>query len=88
MELLIQRMDTLFEEIKHGDADHQKWLKQAITDHFSGIKPQPACGKGTKEALQTKINELEAQLVLTKRKFMITRQDINYFLAHTLSFFL
>ena len=27
---------SLFEAIKHGDQDHQDWLRQAIDDHFAG----------------------------------------------------
>lgn len=27
---------TLFDNIKHGDAAHQTWLKEAIDDHFAG----------------------------------------------------
>jgi len=27
--------DSLFEKIKHGDDDHQAWLKNAIEDHFA-----------------------------------------------------
>lgn len=32
--------DTLFDAIKHGDAAHQAWLKEAIDSHLSG-KPVP-----------------------------------------------
>lgn len=30
------RQATLFDAIKHGDANHQAWLKGAISAHFSG----------------------------------------------------
>lgn len=88
MELLQQRIDTLWDEVKHGDPDHQAWLKQAIIDHFCGKKPQPPYGKGTKEALQARITELEAQLAAKKSWKFMTRQDVNYILTHTLAFFL
>ncbi len=28
------KIDSLFEFIRHGDADHQLWLKAAIEKHF------------------------------------------------------
>ena len=31
-----QLIDSLFDVIKHGDQEHQDWLKQAIEDHFAG----------------------------------------------------
>lgn len=30
-----ERVSTLFDAIKHGDEEHQWWLKQAIEDHFA-----------------------------------------------------
>lgn len=51
--------DALFEAIKHGDADHQRWLRDALTAWFAG-KPVPApYGSGSKEA---RIATLEAAL--------------------------
>lgn len=44
------RQETLFEAIKHGDQQHQDWLKQAIDDHFAGRPVERPQGKGTKEA--------------------------------------
>lgn len=32
---LERAVETLFDAIKHGDAAHQNWLKQAIDDHFA-----------------------------------------------------
>lgn len=35
-------LNTLYEEIRHGDDEHQKWLKDKIDEHFkhyySGVK--------------------------------------------------
>lgn len=38
---LVERYDTLFDAIKHGDEKHQIWLKAAIEAHFQH-KPIPA----------------------------------------------
>lgn len=48
------RVDTLFDAIKHGDEDHQGWLKEAIDCHFAG-KPMPTyvAGKPKAAAQQT-----------------------------------
>lgn len=32
----LERIDTLYDAIAHGDEAHRAWLKQAITDHFAG----------------------------------------------------
>lgn len=37
---LKHRAETLFDAIKHGDEDHQAWLKEAIRCHFAG-EPMP-----------------------------------------------
>ena len=29
------RIDTLFDAIAHGDADHRAWLKEKLGEHFS-----------------------------------------------------
>ncbi len=47
---IVEKSLSLFDAIKHGDAEHQAWLKQAIEDHFSGRPVEPPKGKGTKEA--------------------------------------
>jgi len=31
---LVERVSTLFDAIKHGDKNHQDWLKKAIRNHF------------------------------------------------------
>jgi hypothetical protein len=31
-----ERLNTLFDAIKHGSPEHQAWLKQAIEDHLAG----------------------------------------------------
>ena len=36
---LFQLANGLFEAIKHGDAEHQAWLKQAIFAYFGGSAP-------------------------------------------------
>jgi hypothetical protein len=33
----VERRDTLFDAIKHGDAKHQAWLLSAIEAHFAGL---------------------------------------------------
>ena len=32
---LQKQISTLYDVIKHGDEEHQKWLKEAIDKHFS-----------------------------------------------------
>lgn len=39
-EELMEKVDTLFDAIKHGDLNHQIWLKEAIEAHFDG-RPVP-----------------------------------------------
>ena len=43
---------TLFDAIKHGDGQHQAWLKEAITNHFAGLPVPVPRGKGNKEKMQ------------------------------------
>ena len=31
------KVESLFDEIKHGDEEHQAWLKAKIEEHFNGI---------------------------------------------------
>jgi len=33
-----EKINSLFEAIRHGDVTHQEWLKKAIQDHFAGNK--------------------------------------------------
>lgn len=35
---LLSDVRSLFKTIKHGDDEHQKWLKDAIEKHFYTIK--------------------------------------------------
>jgi hypothetical protein len=40
------KIQTLFDAIKHGDEDHQAWLKEAIRCHFEGLPmPEYVAGK-------------------------------------------
>jgi hypothetical protein len=40
------KIETLFDAIKHGDEDHQGWLKEAIHCHFNGLPmPEYVAGK-------------------------------------------
>ena len=32
---LQKKCEALFDKIKHGDEEHQKWLKSAIDEHFN-----------------------------------------------------
>lgn len=53
------RVNRLFDAIKHGDDEHQAWLKEAIECHYSGRPVPPAIGMGTKERLLKDIDQLE-----------------------------
>lgn len=33
-----EKVDSLFDAIKHGDENHQKWLKAEIEKHFSALR--------------------------------------------------
>lgn len=35
---LIKGIQTLYDEIKHGDEAHQSWLKDAIDKHFAELE--------------------------------------------------
>jgi len=47
--------------IKHGDADHQAWLKEAIDAHFAGQPVPEPRGKGRKEAERDALREALAK---------------------------
>ena len=49
----------LFNALKHGDADHQRWLKMALYDYFAGREITPVFGHSNKDL---KIMELEARI--------------------------
>lgn len=51
-------VDSLYEAIKHGDDEHQAWLKNAIEKHFRGEPVSPPTGTGRKDA---EIERLRAQ---------------------------
>jgi len=38
--VLLNRVDKLYEAIKHGSSEHRKWLKEAIDCHFKD-RPMP-----------------------------------------------
>jgi len=47
---MLNKIETLFDAIKHGDEDHQGWLKEAIDAHFNGRPlPEYVAGKSKKE---------------------------------------
>lgn len=31
-------ISTLFDKIKHGDAEHQRWLEREIREHFARVR--------------------------------------------------
>jgi hypothetical protein len=48
---MLTKIETLFDAIKHGDEDYQKWLKEAIHAHFYGLPmPEYAAGKSKRMA--------------------------------------
>lgn len=51
--------ELLFNALKHGDREHQEWLKEAITAFYDSKPIPPTRGGGNKEA---KIKELEAKI--------------------------
>jgi len=57
------RADTLFEAIKHGDAAHQEWLRDAIQQYFTShpIPAAPAMPEWFAE-IETKASELAGML--------------------------
>ena len=55
---LTERIDTLFDAIKHGDQEHQDWLRKAIDAHFAGRPVDRPSGKGSQE----RIAELEGAI--------------------------
>jgi len=57
---------SLFEAIKHGDDDHQSWLREAIEAHLHGeAVPSPRSvinWKARAEAAESRVRELERDL--------------------------
>jgi hypothetical protein len=37
----VEKIDTLFAAIKHGDDDHQNWLRDKIREHFNPVPTLP-----------------------------------------------
>lgn len=55
-------VERLWLATKHGDADHQQWLRDAFTAFFAG-QPVPAPrGKGNKEALIASLSDTASTL--------------------------
>lgn len=68
----------LFAALKHGDQDHQDWLREAIKAHFAG-KPVPAPrGQGNKEK---RIAELEADVGRLSWQPIATAPQAMHFIA-------
>ena len=44
---IVERAETLFDAIAHGDDEHRFWLRRSIADHFAGrpVEPSPAAKK-------------------------------------------
>lgn len=36
----IEKAETLFAAIAHGDEEHRRWLKEALEKHFNGPSPE------------------------------------------------
>ena len=45
--------NALFNAIKHGDAEHQAWLKQALENYFEGLPMPPVQGGKTQHTAQS-----------------------------------
>lgn len=63
VEALRDHVASLFNAIRHGDAEHETWLEQAITDHFAGHPVERPRGKGNREvveALRVRVATAEA----------------------------
>jgi hypothetical protein len=56
------KLATLFDAIKHGDEDHQGWLKQAIEAHFAD-RPMPlyVAGVSSKDQLNIQLADWESR---------------------------
>ncbi len=68
--------------VRHGDDEHQAWLKQAIADHFAGRPVEAPRGGGNRaraEAAEQKlamIADMEGQEGMTDHKFAKKTLDI------------
>lgn len=71
---LIERRNTLFEAIAHGDDEHRAWLKEAIDAHFAGNPVPGVRGQGTKEAqltsLRDALEQTDAHIRLMQRDLL------------------
>jgi hypothetical protein len=61
-----KKIDTLFDAIKHGDEEHQAWLKSAIEAHFAG-NPMPEYVAGKNSKIKVELAEGEPFFVLRGR---------------------
>ncbi|GGO89208.1 hypothetical protein GCM10011348_46420 [Marinobacterium nitratireducens] len=59
---MMERRDSLFSAIEHGDDEHRDWLKEAIDSHFSGNPCPPCRGFGVLESVTAERDELRARL--------------------------
>jgi hypothetical protein len=55
--------DALFNAIKHGFAEHQAWLKQALENHFKGLPMPPVQGGKSSQPAQS-----DADIIANERK--------------------
>src|SRR5262245_37177452 len=59
---------SLFETIKHGDAEHQAWLQEAIDAHFVGKQVPPPSGSSNKEKRIAELEAINASLFETTKE--------------------
>ena len=51
----------LYEKTKHGDQEHQDWLKEACVNFFEGKEVPAPRGSDTKDRLYKEIQRLTAE---------------------------
>lgn len=63
---LNDKIDSLFEAVKHGDADHQHWLQETIKAHFFDL-PMPEYAADNSNNISADLAEDEPVFILKGR---------------------
>lgn len=66
----MEKYETLYDAIAHGDEEHRAWLKEAIDNHFSGLPVPPPGGKGRTESLLQRAVDIALAVAFTTMVFV------------------
>lgn len=80
---LNEKRATLFEAIKHGDAEHQRWLNTAILDHFSGHTVQRPLATPPSDPVEGRV-VIEAMVAQPYGYYYHDKAVAGYYVSHML----